>query len=134
MKRKVIGLLVIATLAVGTRASAHHSFAATYDENKKVTIEGTLVQFLWRNPHSFVHLVVKDPATAKKSGEEQQRWAAEWGSGGQLGNQGVARDTLKVGDHLIITGDPSRTPGDYRVRVRTIYRPKDEWRWGGEFD
>jgi hypothetical protein len=128
MNRAVIGLLVIVAVAVGARASAHHSFAATYDENKKVTIEGSLVQFLWRNPHSFVHIVVKDPKG------EQQRWAAEWGSGGQLGNQGVARDTLKVGDHLVITGDPSRTPGDYRVRVRTIYRPKDEWRWGGEFD
>jgi hypothetical protein len=133
MKRSVIGLIAMTALMTGVRASAHHSFAATYDENKKVTIEGTLVQFLWRNPHSFVHLVVKDPA-AKTGGEEQQRWAAEWGSGGQLGNQGVARDTLKVGDHLIVTGDPSRTPGDNRLRVRTIYRPKDEWRWGGEFD
>lgn len=128
MKRSAIGVLVIAALAIGVRAYAHHSFAATYDESRKVTVEGTLVQFLWRNPHSFVHVVVKDEKG------QSQRWAAEWGSGGQLGNQGVARDTLKVGDHLIVTGDPSRTPGDYRLRVRTIYRPKDEWRWGGEFD
>ena len=134
MTRTVMGLLVIAALGAGTTASAHHSFAATYDENKKVTIEGTLVQFLWRNPHSFVHIVVKDPAAAKKGGEEQQRWAAEWGSGGQLGNQGVARDTLKVNDHLVVTGDPSRTAGDFRFRVRTIERPKDGWRWGGEID
>lgn len=128
MKRSVICLLVIVAVAVGVRADAHHSFAATYDESKKVTVEGDLVQFLWRNPHSFVHVVAKDEKG------QSQRWAAEWGSGGQLGNQGVARDTLKVGDHLIVTGDPSRTPGDYRLRVRTIYRPKDEWRWGGEFD
>ena len=134
MKRNAIGLLVMAVLAIGVRASAHHSFAATYDESRKVTIEGTLVQFLWRNPHSFVHVVAKDAQAAKGAKDESQRWAAEWGSGGQLGNQGVARDTLKVGDHLIVTGDPSRTPGDYRLRVRTIYRPKDEWRWGGEFD
>ena len=110
------------------RAYAHHSFAATYDERLKVTVEGDLVQFLWRNPHSFVHVMGKDDKG------QPQRWAAEWGSGGQLGNQGVARDTLKVGDHLIVTGDPSRTPGDYRLRVRTIFRPKDGWRWGGEFD
>jgi hypothetical protein len=129
MRHAALGLTVIALLAIGARTQAHHSFAATYDESKKVTVEGDLVQFLWRNPHSFVHIVAKDEKTG-----ESQRWAAEWGSGGQLGNQGVARDTLKVGDHLIITGDPSRTPGDYRLRVRTIYRPKDEWRWGGEFD
>ncbi len=128
MKRLlIVAGLIVASLLAG-RAYAHHSFAATYIESKKVTIEGDLVQFLWRNPHSFVQIVAKD---AKG---QSQRWSAEWGSGGQLGNQGVARDTLKVGDHLIITGDPSRTAGDYRVRVRTIYRPADQWRWGGEFD
>lgn len=128
MKRAVLGLVVIVALAVGVRAHAHHSFAATYNESKKVTVEGRLVQFLWRNPHSFVHVMATDDK------QQTQRWAAEWGSGGQLGNQGVARDTLKVGDHLIVTGDPSRTPGDFRLRVRTIFRPKDGWRWGGEFD
>ena len=122
----VVGVAA-ASLLVG-RVYAHHSFAATYIESQKITVEGDLVQFQWRNPHSFVQLVAKD---AKG---QSQRWSAEWGSGGQLGNQGVARDTLKVGDHLIITGDPSRTAGDYRLRVRTIFRPADAWRWGGEFD
>lgn len=127
MKRFVIGLIVIAALAIGVRAYAHHSFAATYDESRKVTVEGALVQFLWRNPHSFVHIMVRD-----EKGE--QRWSGEWGGGGQLGGQGIARDTLKVGDHLIMTGDPSRTAGDFRLRIRTIMRPKDGWRWGGEID
>ena len=127
MRRVLVGVVVLALLIVG-RAYAHHSFAATYIESQKVTVEGDLVQFQWRNPHSFVQIIAKD---AKG---QQQRWSAEWGSGGQLGNQGVARDTLKVGDHLVITGDPSRTPGDFRLRVRTIFRPSDNWRWGGEFD
>jgi hypothetical protein len=47
---------------------------------------------------------------------------------------GVARDTLKPGDHVVVTGDISRTAGDFRLRMRTILRPKDGWRWGGEFD
>lgn len=128
MGRKLIVVGVAAASLLVGRAYAHHSFAATYIESQKVTVEGDLVQFQWRNPHSFVQLVAKD---AKG---QSQRWSAEWGSGGQLGNQGVARDTLKVGDHLIITGDPSRTAGDYRLRVRTIFRPADGWRWGGEFD
>jgi hypothetical protein len=127
MKRVLVGVVVIALLVAG-RAYAHHSFAATYIESQKVTVEGDLVQFQWRNPHSFVQIIAKD---AKG---QQQRWSAEWGSGGQLGNQGVAKDTLKVGDHLVITGDPSRTPGDFRLRVRTIFRAADNWRWGGEFD
>ena len=128
MKRIVLASAVAIMLAIAGSAYAHHSFAATYDERKKVTLEGELVQFQWRNPHSFVHMVAKDEKG------QSQRWAAEWGSAGQLGIQGVARDMLKVGDQLVLVGDPSRTPGDYRVRVRSIFRPKDGWRWGGEFD
>ena len=127
-RRLVVLIFAAAALLGGVRAHAHHSFAATYSEGKKVTLEGDLVQFLWRNPHSFVHILVKDEKG------NMQRWAVEWGAGGQLGNQGVARDTLKPGDHVIITGDPSRTAGDFRLRMRTIFRPSDGWRWGGEFD
>ena len=128
MKRQVLVILVAAAFSTGATAFAHHSFAATYVEGKQITIEGAMVQFLWRNPHSFVHMMAKDSAG------KEQRWAIEWGAGGQLGNMGVARDTLKPGDHVVVTGDISRTPGDFRLRMRTILRPKDGWRWGGEFD
>lgn len=128
MKRQVVFWLVAAALVTNGRAYAHHSFAATYYENKKQTIEGEIVQFLWRNPHSFVHVLAKDEKG------QVQRYAVEWGAGGQLGRMGVARDTLKPGDHVVITGDPARTPGDYRLRLRTILRPSDGWRWGGEYD
>jgi hypothetical protein len=128
MKRNVACLFAAVALVAVTKAYAHHSFAATYFEDKKQTIEGEIVQFLWRNPHSFVHVMAKDEKG------QLQRYAVEWGAGGQLGRMGVARDTLKPGDHVIITGDPGRTPGDYRLRMRTILRPSDGWRWGGEFD
>ena len=70
---------------VGARAFAHHSFAATYLEDETVTIEGELVQFLFRNPHSFVHVMVKE-----KDGT-MARYAVEWGGTGQLGGQGVTK-------------------------------------------
>ncbi len=126
--RRAVLVLAVAACMMTAPASAHHSFAATYLESKKVTIEGTIVNFEWRNPHSFLHVMVK--------GEDgtNQRWAAEWGGGGQLSRQGVARDSLKVGDKVVVTGDPSRTAGDNRLRVRTVFRPADGWRWGGEFD
>jgi hypothetical protein len=125
---RFIAAALVAAALVSVPAYAHHSFAATYKESDKVTIEGDLVQFMFRNPHSFVTVIAKD---AKG---ETQRWAVEWGAGGQLGRQGVTRDTLKPGDHVIITGDPSRTPGDHRLRMRNIVRPSDGWKWGGEFD
>jgi hypothetical protein len=109
-------------------ASAHHSFAATYYENQKKTIEGEIVQFQFRNPHSFITIAANDENGV------MQRWAVEWGAGGQLGRQGVDRETLKPGEHVIITGDPSRTAGDHRLRMRNIVRPADGWKWGGEFD
>jgi hypothetical protein len=109
-------------------AYAHHSFAATYFEDKTESVEGDLVQFLFRNPHSFVHVEGKD-----KDGNVV-RYAVEWGAGLQLNRQGVTRETLKPGDHVIITGNPGRNPEDHRLRMRTITRPSDGWKWGGTFD
>ena len=131
MKRSALVLLVAGMTVFGARAFAHHSFAATYFEDREMTIEGELVQFLYRNPHSFVHVMAPDPA---EKGGQTYRWAVEWGGGGQLGQQGVTRSTLKPGDHVIITGSPGRNPGDHRLRMRTIFRPKDGWRWGGVVD
>ena len=103
---------------------AHHSFASTYEEAKKVTVEGKLVQFLWRNPHSFVHVMAPDEKG------EMQRWAVEWGGAGQLGEQGVTRETLKPGDTVRITGNPGRNPEDHRLRMITLVRPSDGFTWG----
>ena len=58
--RWIILLVAAAALMSGIQLYAHHSFAATYFEDKQQTIEGDLVQFLFRNPHSFVHVEGKD--------------------------------------------------------------------------
>ena len=124
MKRYLVVLSVAAASFWGAQAYAHHSFAATYLEDQTVTIEGELVQFLFRNPHSFVHLNVKE-----KDGTVV-RYAVEWGGAGQLGQSGVNRETLKIGDHVVITGNPGRNPKDHRVRMVTLNRPKDGFGWG----
>jgi len=111
-------------LAVASPSYAHHSFAATYREKDSVTIEGELVQLDFRNPHSFVHVDVKEKDGTKV------RYAVEWGGVGQLGQQGVTRETLKVGDHVVITGAPGRNPADHRVRMVTLKRPADGFAWG----
>ncbi len=124
MKRVVVPCLtVVVALVAGARASAHHSFAATYLENQSVTIEGDLVTFELRNPHSFVNVMVKD------SSGQMVRYLVEWGSTTQLQGK-ITRDTLKVGDHIIITGNPARNADDHRVRLVTLRRPKDGWSWG----
>jgi hypothetical protein len=105
---------------------AHHSFAATYKEDETVDIEGELVQFIYRNPHSFVHVNAPD-----KSGKEQ-RWAIEWGAVSQLNRQGVERFTLKPGDHVKITGAPSRNPGEHKLLMRKLVRPSDGFTWSAQ--
>ena len=125
MKRYfVTSLFALAVLGVSGYAFAHHSFAATYREKDSVTIEGELVQLDFRNPHSFVHVDVK-----QKDGTTV-RYAVEWGGVGQLGQQGITRETFKVGDHVIISGAPGRNAADHRVRMVTLKRPADGFSWG----
>ena len=123
MRYVAILIVALASLA-GPRVFAHHSFSATYQEDQSVTIEGELVQFLFRNPHSFVHVMVKE-----KDGS-RVRYTVEWGGAGQLGGQGVSRETLKPGDYIVITGSPGRNPEEHRVRMVNLRRPKDGFGWG----
>ena len=121
--RKVVFILV-AMLAAGTATYAHHSYGATYDVKKEIRLEGKLVQFVYRNPHSFVHVQAPDESGA------MQRWAVEWSGTAQLQNNGVQRDSLKVGDEIIITARPSRVAGEYRALMLSLKRPLDGFTWG----
>ena len=129
MKRVFVAAAMLGAigLAAVVPLSAHHSFAATYFEDQTTKIEGDLVQFQFRNPHSYVHLEAKDDKGVV------QRWTIEWGSGMQLSTQGLTATTLKVGDHVIVTGAPGRDPEDHRMRMRSIERPKDRFKWNGTF-
>ena len=122
MKRTLF-VFIAATVFVGT-LYAHHSFTATYDTSKTVTIEGKVTQFLLRNPHSFLHIAV-----IGKDGKAET-WNIEWAAAGQLGGTGVTRDALKVGDPVVITGNPARDPADQRLRMVTVKRTSDGFNWG----
>ena len=124
MKSRRLVVLTIAVLGAAMTARAHHSFAATYHEDRTVTIQGKLVQFLFRNPHSFVHVEATD------ENGEIQRWAVEWAGLGQLAGTGITRETLKFGDVVIITANPGRNPVEHRLRMVTLKRPSDGFTWG----
>jgi hypothetical protein len=129
MHRRVPVLVMIAALLSGAGVYAHHSFAGTYIEGDLIRIEGKVVEFNIRNPHSFINIEVmeKDGRTA--------RWGGEWGGVTQLSQGGVTRFTLEVGDYLIIDGAPPRDSQDRKVLVRRVVRPatdtKPEWEWSG---
>ena len=120
------GVLVAAAVLwlAATTVRAHHSYGATYDVSREIKLEGTLVQFVFRNPHSFVHVQAPDENGVK------QRWAIEWSGTAQLANAGVNRESLKVGDQVLVVGRPSRVPGEFRALMVTLKRPSDGFTWG----
>jgi hypothetical protein len=105
-------LPVIGVVLLAASAAAHHSYSATYDVAKEVTLEGKLLQFVYRNPHSFVTVQAPDQKGV------QQRWAVEWSGTGQLASQ------------VVIVGRPSRVAGEYRVLMVSLKRPLDGFTWG----
>ena len=126
MTRKYVALLAAPlVLLLGPQVQAHHSFAATYFVDQEISIDGTLTQFMFRNPHSFVKVMAKDDKG------QSQIWSIEWGGGAQLTQEHVTRDTLKNGDHVIVTGNPGRDPNEHRIRLHKIVRTSDGWTWEG---
>jgi hypothetical protein len=123
MKHNVL-LAIAGALSCGLTVFAHHSIGATYDESKKVTIEGKIVQILLRNPHSFLHIEAMDQAGSP------QRYALEWRSIGQLDQEGIKRDTLKSGEAVVITMNPSRTAADFKGLLLSLHRKSDGFGWG----
>jgi len=124
MKSRVVVLILAVMMLSSVAAYAHHSFAATYDQSKTVTIEGKVAQFLIRSPHSFLHVLAKD------ENGQTQRWAIEWQGAAQLVDAGITKDTLKAGDPVVVTGNPGRAAEDHRIRMVTIKRTTDGFGWG----
>jgi hypothetical protein len=105
-------------------AAAHHSFAAVYQADQTIEIEGKVVQFLFRNPHSVLHVLVPDGSGGTT------RWAIEWQGASQLGARGVSAQTLRPGDPVIVTGNPGRVATEHRMLLVTIKRTTDGFGWG----
>ena len=115
-------LMAVASL-MAMRAFSHHSFAAVYDADTETTIEGKVVQFQYRNPHSVVHVLAKDSNGAEK------RYAIEWQSATQLGAAGISAQTFHPGDLVIVTGHPGRVAAENRILMTEIKRTTDDFGW-----
>jgi hypothetical protein len=119
-----LALLAAALFMTAATGTAHHSLGATYDMNREVLLEGRIVQFLFRNPHSFLHVEAAD------ENGELQRWSLEWRGAGALQRDGFGRDALSVGDDVTITMNPSHTRQDHRGVLVTLHRHSDGLGWG----
>ena len=126
MKGKLLVLIIAAgVMFAAVPAGAHHSFGATYNVDKEITLEGKVVQVSLRSPHSFFFVEAKDETG------EVRRWSVEGAGAGQFAQQGVTRDSFKVGDPVKVIANPARSADSYRGRLIKITRTTDGKTWGG---
>ena len=113
-----------ALLLTTMRISAHHAFAAEYDENKRVTVSGTVTRFEWINPHAWLYVDGKDESAKVTS------WSFEMGSPNGLLHRGWRRTELKQGDQVTVEGYRAKD-GSNVANARTVTMPDGRKLFGG---
>jgi hypothetical protein len=102
MNLKIAGLTLAGAAALVAPAFAHHSFAM-FDAEQTVTLDGTVKEFEWVNPHAWLRVIVNDEKTGR-----QAVWALELSSPSRLVTMGMHADSVKAGDAVSVTFHPLR--------------------------
>ena len=111
--------LRLASIVIGVCASAvvpswaHHAFSSEFDANKPIKLKGTISRIEWINPHSWIHVDVKEPDG------KITKWMIEGGSPNALIRRGVTQQLLKVGMEVSVDGYQAKD-GSTRANGRDI--------------
>jgi hypothetical protein len=114
---KVVAGAALITFMAAVTALAHHSFAAEFDAKRPVKLRGTVVKMEWINPHSWIHMDVKDPVTGKV-----ERWMIEGGAPNALLRRGWTKNSLPEGTEILVEGFQAKD-GANRANGRDITFP-----------
>jgi len=118
MRSELISIFVAAALTATAGATlAHHSFAM-FDQEHPMELAGTVVEFRYTSPHSFILVDVKGKDGASTV------WNLEGPSPSILARDGMSAKTLKPGDELVLTIDPLRSgaPGGSWALIKTKFK------------
>ena len=111
--------LLVTTILISVPIQGHHGYSAFERENT-VTIEGNIEEIRYMNPHSILTVKTAD----------SRMYTVEWLSLPQLRRAGINYDTLKKGDHIVLSGAPARDPAVPKMSiVRNLKRTSDGWNW-----
>jgi len=122
-------LVFLAGLLTTGAAPAHHGRGATYDVDKLITIEGTVTEWAWRNPHVVLYVDVKD------ADGKVVNWALESQNVSSLSRLGMSRRSFLPGQEISVKFNPSRAGAPVGV-IRRVYdnTGKETLAWGGPID
>ena len=109
----IVAAAATVLIAAGAALSAHHSFAAEFDSEKPIQLRGTVVRVEWINPHTWIHIDVKEPDG------KVARWMIEGGTPNTLLRRGLTRDTLPAGTEIMVDGYRAKN-GSNRANGRDL--------------
>jgi hypothetical protein len=101
IKGGVAAAMLVASLNLvltSTPVRAHHAFSAEFDANQPITLRGTVARVEWINPHSWIHVDVKNPDG------KVDRWMVEGGNPSVLLRRGFTKDSLPAGTEIVVEG------------------------------
>ena len=114
MSRRMLFALLVGLGFSGLTVLAHHSVAATYDVDRKVTLSGKVTQLEWKNPHVFYYIDVTDPSG------KTTNWAVEASTPNQLYRAGWRKDDVKIGDAVTLADTSPARNGSPKASGGTL--------------